>query len=42
MASLCSHVRQDHQVAEAEVKVQTFANYLEVEAAFLLMAVTNT
>jgi branched-subunit amino acid transport protein AzlD len=30
MASLCSHVRYHHQVAEAEVKVQTFANYQEV------------
>jgi hypothetical protein len=41
MASLCSHVRIDHKVAEAEVKVQKFPNYQEVEVVFLLMIIVE-
>jgi hypothetical protein len=41
MASLCSHVRLDHKVGEAEVKVQKFPNYQEVEVVFIIMIITN-
>jgi hypothetical protein len=41
MATLCSHVRLDHKVGEAEVKVQKFQHYQEVEVVFIIIIITN-